>query len=104
MKGTGARGEKVDRLWAEHMRAEFPAGLRGRELAGVHMILLDADVAGCVTTWQSNRGVLDDKRHRALLRCVTDLDKVLPLLTDAQEARYYRRLRDLAVMVLEHDS
>ncbi|MCK9869126.1 hypothetical protein AB0M72_02515 [Nocardiopsis dassonvillei] len=104
MRSTGARREKVDRLWAEHMRAEFPAELRGRELAGVHMILLDADVAGCVTTWQSNRGVLDEERHRALLRCVTDLDKVLPLLTDDREALYYGRLRDLALTVLEHDS
>ncbi|WP_435113553.1 hypothetical protein [Nocardiopsis synnemataformans] len=92
MRSTGARRGKVDRLWAEHIQAELPTGLRVRELAGVHMILLDADVAGCVTTWQSNRGVLDDKRHRALLRCITDLDKVLPLLTDAQEARYYGRL------------
>ncbi|WP_444960014.1 hypothetical protein [Nocardiopsis sp. M1B1] len=86
------------------MRAEFPAGLRGGEQAGVHMILLDADVAGCVTTWQSNRGVLDEERRRSLLRCVADLDKVLPLLTDAQETRYYGRLRDLAVTVLEHDA
>ena len=38
-------------LWDEHCRAPFPDRLRGMEIAGVDMVLLDADIAGCVTTW-----------------------------------------------------
>ncbi|MFF7887757.1 hypothetical protein ACH40F_40765 [Streptomyces sp. NPDC020794] len=64
------------------MRADFPARLRGEELAGVDMVMLDADIAGCVVTWQGNQGSLDEDRHQILLSCVRDLDKVLPLLTE----------------------
>ncbi|SCF93947.1 hypothetical protein GA0115280_120052 [Streptomyces sp. Cmuel-A718b] len=40
----------VSHLWREHQQAPFPAGLRGAERADIDLVLLDADIAGCVST------------------------------------------------------
>ncbi|MFI9749983.1 hypothetical protein [Streptomyces collinus] len=89
----------VAHLWQEHLHAAFPAGLRGAELAGIDMVLLDADIAGCVSTWQNNGGVLDAERHRILRDCIADLDQILPLLNEADDLCYCHRLRQLAQLV-----
>ncbi|MFI6289542.1 hypothetical protein ACIBCM_33210 [Streptomyces sp. NPDC051018] len=94
--------ETVARLWKEHMRADFPDRLRGAESAGIDMVMLDADTAGCVSTWQNNGNRLDENRRRTLRNCAAELDKVLPMLIDTREAQYYERLRRMAVIVLEN--
>ncbi|MFE0420454.1 hypothetical protein [Streptomyces tendae] len=43
-------------LWQEHRDAEFPANLRGVEVEDIDMVLLDADTAGCASTWIDNGG------------------------------------------------
>ncbi|WP_392972479.1 hypothetical protein [Streptomyces sp. LN245] len=50
----------MNRLWQEHLDAAFPAGLRGAEPAGIDVVLLDATAAGCVSTWLSDGGALDN--------------------------------------------
>jgi hypothetical protein len=80
------------RLWDEHMSAPFPSRLRGEEIDGVEMVLLDADIAGCVSTWLGNHGRLDEQRQGVLKSCLDDLARVLPLLDDVEEHAYYERL------------
>ena len=106
MHSWSERESTVARLWQEHILAGFPAQLRGKVLAGADMVLLDVYIAGCVTTWQHNHGSLDEPRHRILLSCLDDLDKILPLLTDPQEVRFCQRLRELATLTSEenHDT
>lgn len=91
-------------LWEEHLRTHFPSRLRGEELAGVDMVMVDADVAGCVDTWLSGSGPLDRGRLSLLRDLRGDLDRVLPVLEDAAERQYYQRLSDLARLVLEAGS
>ncbi|AWN24917.1 hypothetical protein [Streptomyces sp. NEAU-S7GS2] len=95
--------EVVARLWQEHLDAKFPAGLRGAELDGSDLVMLDAAIAGCVTTWRSNGGVLDAKRLRILRDCISELDTVLPLLMDEKELHYYKRLHRLATITSQVD-
>lgn len=98
-----ARESAVARLYEEHERAEFPSRLRGEELAGVDLVMLDADIVGCVDAWQGSAGRLDAGRQSILRNCLDDLNRVVPLLTDDREARYYERLRELTRLVLEAD-
>ncbi|MFJ4467616.1 hypothetical protein ACIP2X_09080 [Streptomyces sp. NPDC089424] len=91
--------QNASRLWEEHLGAVFPAGLRGAELADIDMVLLDASVAGCVTTWLNHAGTLDPARSRILQDSIKDLDRVLLEITEAQELQYFHRLRQLAVLV-----
>ncbi|MET7853740.1 hypothetical protein ABZT48_37365 [Streptomyces avermitilis] len=93
----------VARLWQEHLRAAFPAGLRGAECAGIDMVLLDAGIAGCVSTWQNNGGALDPERHRILRGCIADLDQALPILNEVDDLCYFLRLRQLAQLVSDTD-
>jgi hypothetical protein len=83
-------------LWSAHREARFPDDLRGKELAGVDLVLLDAHVAGCIDTWLSNRGSLDRRRHKLLQEMLGQLDCVLLALTDDYQVSYYERLRKLA--------
>ncbi|MGW6273943.1 hypothetical protein [Streptomyces sp. NPDC055060] len=91
----------VGGLWAEHLDARFPAALRGADLEGVDMVMLDAAIAGCVSTWLTRGRPLDADRRRILHGCIGDLDRVVPLLTRPEEIEYCRRLRRLAVLTSE---
>ena len=88
--------DEVQQLWSEHRGAPFPSRLRGEEIAGVDMVMLDADVAGCVSVWLSSNGRLDEWRKTVLLQCLDELDRIVPLLQDADEREYYERVRQLA--------
>ena len=52
------------RLWDEHRSALFPPADRGRELAGVDLMLLDASIAGCASS--ALTGPLDARRRECL--------------------------------------
>ncbi|MDH6228848.1 hypothetical protein M2169_005818 [Streptomyces sp. MJP52] len=99
--GTGLPGRvrEAARLWQDHRDAAFPAGLRGVELEGIDMVLLDAETAGCVRTWIDNEGVLDLKRERILQAGVEELELVIPQITDPSGRAYYERLHRLALLV-----
>ncbi|WP_405842403.1 hypothetical protein OG528_29105 [Streptomyces platensis] len=88
--------EVISRLWQEFRKAPFPARLRGVELAGEDMVLLDAYLTGCVSTWVNNGARLNAARLRILRECLTVLERVLPLLTDAEGRDYYERLHHMA--------
>lgn len=90
-------------LWQEHMRAPFPAGLRGADRADIDLVRLDADIAGCVSTWQSNDGSLDAERQRILHNRIADLEQILPMLSATEDPDYWQRLHRLAQLVTEAD-
>ncbi|MGW7018677.1 hypothetical protein ACWGGS_04905 [Streptomyces decoyicus] len=102
MDGSNEAQATVGKLWEEHLAAAFPTALRGAEAAGIDMVMLDADIAGCVLTWQNTGGYLDADRQRILRSRLSDLDRVLPLLVETNEIHYSQRLRLLAVLTSEH--
>ncbi|MFG2056432.1 hypothetical protein ACGFI9_20660 [Micromonospora sp. NPDC048930] len=62
------------------------------------MVTLDADVAGCVSSWLQNRGSLDARRSRVLASCQEQLIRIIRVL-GGQEAAYCRQLHDVAVLI-----
>lgn len=100
MSGVGEREVTLARLWQEHLGTPFPTGLRGSEPAGIDVVLLDAAIAGCVSTRQNNGGFLDAERHRILRDCIADVDRALPVITDTEELGYCRRLHRMATSAL----
>ncbi|MCO8277974.1 hypothetical protein M1L60_46120 [Actinoplanes sp. TRM 88003] len=89
----------VARLRKEHSEAAFPKRLTYDDVAGVEMVMLDADIMGCVTGWQDSDGNLEDWRWNILAAREHDLERVLPKLS-GQEAAYYQELLDMAVLIL----
>lgn len=86
-------------LWQEHRDADFPVNLRGVEFEDIDMVMLDADTAGCTSTWLDNGGALDPELRRILQTCIEDLDRVIPKISDPSGRRYYERLHQLALLV-----
>ncbi|MFD8694884.1 hypothetical protein [Kitasatospora purpeofusca] len=93
--GRESPEDRLARLWEEHLRAPYPDGFRGVDIEGVELILLDAAVAGLVQ--RELRGGLDDGLIARLWACITDLDRIVPLIGSAYCALYFARLRTMAV-------
>lgn len=55
----------IENLWAEYLATDFPA-IRGDEVQGTDLVLLDADIAGYVTAYLDNGGRLAPARRAAL--------------------------------------
>ena len=92
-------GTTIEDLWMEHLKARFPAHLRGKDLNGIDFVMLDADIAGCVSTFLE-RGILDSKRLAVLGLCYRNVRFVLPVLNEEGSA-YYWRLERLSELVLK---
>ncbi|MFF0739012.1 hypothetical protein ACFYVL_01310 [Streptomyces sp. NPDC004111] len=82
------------RLWEEHRRAPFPDDFRGVDLDGVDLVLLDSDTAGLVH--RELNGGLDDSGVAGLWDCVTDLERIEPLINEEYCASYFTSLRTMA--------
>lgn len=95
---TGERFAAVAELWETHLQTPFPSRLRGTQVAGVDAVTLDADVAGCVSSWLQNRGSLDARRSWLLASCREQLIRVIPVLA-GQEAAYCRQLHGMVVLI-----
>jgi hypothetical protein len=103
MRWRSRRPANVRALWKAHLGRDFPPRLRGEEIGGIDMVMLDADVAGCVSTWMASTTDLDQNRLGILRQCVKDAGAVLPALTDPDERRYYEGVAELASALLaEH--
>jgi hypothetical protein len=89
----------VARLWNEHLATPFPDRLRGVEPGGVDVVMADANLAGCVVTWQLDRQRFDDDLRPVARALLVELDRALPQLTIEAEIDYCARLRELARLV-----
>ncbi len=90
----------VASLWEAHRNAAFPGRLRSVDIAGVEMVMLDADVAGCVSAWLNDGGNIDDRWWDVLAVRERHLERVVPELS-GDEAAYFQRLLDMTVLVLD---
>ena len=69
-------------------------------MAGVELVMLDADIAGCVSTFLHKGGRLDLQRAAILGRCYRDVSLVVRELNGTPQA-YFAHLERMAAKVLE---
>ena len=91
--------DQLTTLWDEHLKAEFPSDCLGQEIQGVELVLLDTDVAGCISTYLGSKGKLDAQGLAILRSCYRDLAVVLPLL-QPEAAAYFQRIDQMVSCVL----
>lgn len=86
-------------MMAEHMARPFPPGMRGLDIDGQDMVLLDADTYGYASGVL--KGPLDARRRAGLTALPAVFEAVLPAIYDAYAAEYFTHVRDLAVLAAE---
>ena len=89
-------GRDLTRLWEIHQAAEWPVGVGSRE---GELMTLDTVVCGCVTYFFEERD-LDPQRVAILEDCLSDLEAVLPELTE-EPLDYFQRVKQLGALLLE---
>lgn len=91
---------KILKAWQLHKTAHFPRQCVGQDIAGYDLVLLDANIAGCVQTFIGRKGQLDVKRISILSHCY----EVLSIATSELEGEahhYFANLQMLAGLVLK---
>ncbi|MER5497673.1 MULTISPECIES: hypothetical protein [unclassified Streptomyces] len=93
--------EAVARLYREFMELPFPSGLAGADRAGFDLVMLDSDTAAWIFIWIKNGGELEARGRSGLLRCIARLDRVVPVLGEADDPEYWHRLHEMARLVAD---
>lgn len=68
-------------LCKEHLATPFPKGFRAKDLNGVDLVMLDADIAGCVDTFVE-RGNLNLFQTAILGLCYRNTSFVIPVFNE----------------------
>ncbi len=90
----------LTKLWEAHRADRFPKELAGKEINGIDLVLLDADIAGCIMTVIGSAGRIDGGKAEILRECLKDLNNVITGLNDNGK-RHYERLKRMAELVLK---
>lgn len=88
--------QDLARLWEVHQTAEWPGSVGPHE---GELMTLDTVVSGCVIYFFEEHH-LDPPRVAILEDCLSDLETVLPELSE-EPLGYFERLKQLGVLVLE---
>ncbi len=92
--------EKIKEVWEAHKSSNFPSDCRGEEIEGIDLVMLDVDIAGCVTTYIGSKGVLEYQKIEILKKCREELNIVLSKLRGLSK-EYYAHLNELVNLILE---
>jgi hypothetical protein len=87
-------------LWQQYSSAAFPQGYGHKEIDGIDLPLLDAEIASCIHMYVYNGAELEARRVKILRERLIDLNTVV-LVLDGEELQYFNRLRELANLVLQ---
>ena len=89
----------IEDLWNEHRETAFPSVCRGHDVDGIDFVMLDADIAGCVSTYVKRRQ-LDLWRTAGLGVCYRNVTYLLGQMP-VEGRVYFQRLERLARLVLD---
>ena len=88
--------QDLTRLWDIHQAAEWPVGVGSHE---GELMTLDTVVSGCAAYFFEEHE-LDPQRVTILEDCLSDLEAVLPELSE-DPLDYFERVKQLGVLLLE---
>jgi hypothetical protein len=69
--------DNIKDKYDEFLKLPFPEGLRGEEILGIELILLDSDSAGLIDKCIGNKGHLTQSDFKILKKCFTDLKTIV---------------------------
>lgn len=93
---TSTDDQDLTSLWEIHRAAEWPVSVGSRE---GELMTLDTVISGCVTYYFEEHE-LDPQRVAILEDCLSDLEAVLPELSE-EPLDYFERVKQLGASLLE---
>jgi hypothetical protein len=94
------RDPHLQALVRDHMALRFPPGLRGEEIDGVDLVMLDADTYGVASQYERNSRPVTPEHVQLLDKLIGDVDRILPLLPAAEAKTYFASVRALGNYLL----
>jgi hypothetical protein len=91
---------EIHRTWTDLNRRLFPSQCNCKAVNGIDLLMIDADVAGCISTFLRH-GTLDGERVEILQFSRKRLNQVIAGL-DGHPRFYFRRLKQVASAVLDY--
>ena len=88
--------QDLTRLWEIHQTAEWPVGVGSRE---GELMTLDTVVSGCAAYYFEEHE-LDPQRVAILEDCLSDLEAVLPELSE-EPLDYFEQVKQLGALLLK---
>ena len=98
LPATSTDMTEIERLWTEHLAVDFPP-VHGDEVEGIDLILLDADIAGYITTFLDHGGRLAPAR-RASLETLARHARTAAQSLAGPARDYFTRLANVADLVV----
>ncbi|QSS91122.1 hypothetical protein [Streptomyces sp. M54] len=93
---------QLSQNWEKFRHLPFPSGFHSRDPDGECMAMMDADLAGCISSAMAGR--LDDRRSRLLHARIARLGEILPLIRgDENATNYFTVLHETAMLAAEID-
>ncbi|MFD8584134.1 hypothetical protein ACFV2A_14705 [Streptomyces californicus] len=93
---------RLSQNWEKFRHLPFPSGFHSRDPDGECMVMMDTDLAGCISS--ATKGRLNDRRSKILHSRIARLGEILPLIRDDENAtNYFTVLHETAILAAEVD-
>ena len=91
--------ENLRKLWKEHLSSPFPDESKGKDINGIELVLLEADIAGCLSGFLGSQGKMEQPKIEILKKCSHDLNSIIDLI-NTREKSYFIELGKITLATL----
>jgi len=92
--------DRIKGLYKAHLNTPFP-DLKGEEISGIDLVLIDSDTAGLISKYIGSRGHLVDNDWQILKVCNSDLQTVIKELNDTDRP-YFIQLKNIVEQIIDN--
>lgn len=85
--------DEIQQLYEKHLNTPFPLELRGEEIDGIELVLIDADAAGVISTFLSSHDKLELNLKLLVPTIASELQIVINQLSGSEKAYYENLLK-----------
>jgi len=93
--------KKIKALYDDFIKIPFPNDLKGIEIDGIDLIILDSDTAGLIDKFINHDYQLKNSDRKKLLQNLSEIEKIKGELNE-NERIYFSLLIDIIKLINEH--
>jgi len=94
--------DSISKMWDTHLCNKFPPELEGEEINGIDLVMLDADIAGCVHSILKKQPCAIPIWKCAVLGICFAEASMVCLKLSGESLHYFEYLKNMAQMALRY--